>query len=282
MKLKSLKLGTLIKYAFLVALAIVTIYPVLITIMGSFKTTREILLGGINPFPQSFNFENYTTAWEMANFKTYTFNSAYYSFFVVIFVILSSTMAGYVYSRGQFVGKKLVFAILTGTMFVALGTSSLYPTLKIAQIFGLNSSLWGVIIIHAFGINMGNILLVKGFVNTIPNAVFEAATIDGCGFARSFYYIVFPLLKPMIATLTILSFKSAWNEYLLPMVFTLSNPSQAPLAVGLATLKNSSGAATNWGIIFAGATMSLLPILVVYCVFNRFFVEGMNAGAVKE
>ncbi len=282
MKFKQIGFGTILKYAFLIFTAIITVYPILFVILGSFKTTPEIMLGGLNPLPESLYFDNYKQAWEMANFKAYTFNSVYYSFFVVIFTIISSTMGGYVYSRGEFTGKKIVFAILTSTMFVALGSASLYPTLKIAQIFGLNSSIWGVIIVHAFGVNMANVYLVKGFVNTIPNAVFEAARIDGCGFIGCFFYIAFPLLKPMIATLAILSFKAAWNEYLLPMVFTLSNPSQAPLAVGLANLKNTSGAAANWGIIFAGATLCTIPVLVVYLMFNKFFVEGITAGAVKE
>lgn len=280
--MKRLKLGTVFRYIFLIILAAIVIFPVLFTIFGSFKTTAEIMLGGINIFPKSLYLENYKQAWVLADFKTYTFNSVYYSAAVVIISLITSSMGGYVFARGNFVGRKLVFAIFSSTMFIAMGSASLYPTLKLARIFHLNNSIWGVVVIHAFGINIANVYLVKGFVNTLPGAMFEAAKIDGCGFGKCYFHITLPLLKPMIATLTILGFKSAWNEYLLPMVFTMANPKQAPLAVGLANLKNSSDGATNYGIVFAGACFCLIPILLVYCIFNRYFVDGMTAGAVKE
>ncbi len=280
--MKKLKIGSIIKYLLLIVVALITLYPVLFAIFGSFKTTREILLGGLNLLPESLYLENFKQAWELANFKTYTFNSVYYSVAVVLITLLTSSMGGFVFAKGNFPGKKLVFAIFSSTMFLALGTASLYPTLRIARLLHLNNSIWGVVVVHAFGINITNVYLVRGFVNTLPDAMYEAAKIDGCGFMGLFFRITLPLLKPMIATLAILGFNDTWNEYLLPMVFTLGNPKQAPLAVGLAALKNSSAAATDWGIIFAGAVYCIIPILVVYLIFNRFFVEGITAGAVKE
>lgn len=279
--MKKIKLGNVIKYLFLIFLAVVTLFPVLFTIFGSFKTTSEIMLGGINIFPKSLYLENYERAWVMADFKTYTFNSVYYSAAVVVISIITSTMAGFAFEKGNFPGKNLFFALFTGTMFLAMGSASLYPTLKIASLFHLNNSLLGVIVLHAFGINITNVLLVRGFVRTLPNSMYEAAVLDGCGFFGCFFYITFPLLKPMIATLAILGFKGAWNEYLLPMIFTMGNPQQAPLAVGLANLKNSGGAVTEWGVIFAGACYCMIPILIVYCAFNKYFVNGITAGAVK-
>lgn len=279
--MKKIKLGQVIKYLFLILLAAVTLFPVLFAFFGSFKTTSEIMLGGINIFPKSLYLENYERAWVMADFKTYTFNSVYYSAAVVVISIITSTMAGFAFEKGNFPGKNLFFALFTGTMFLAMGSASLYPTLKIASLFHLNNSLWGVIVIHAFGINITNVLLVRGFVRTLPNSMYEAAVLDGCGFLGCFFHITFPLLKPMIATLAILGFKGAWNEYLLPMIFTIANPQQAPLAVGLANLKNSGGAVTEWGVIFAGACYCMIPILIVYCAFNKYFVNGITAGAVK-
>ena len=166
-------------------------------------------------------------------------------------------------------------------MFIALGSASLYPTLKIAGLFHLNNSIWGVVVVHAFSLNITNVLLVRGFVRTFENAMYEAAVIDGCNFFQLFTKITLPILKPMVATLAILSFKGAWNEYLLPMIFTMGNPEQAPLAVGLANLKNSGNGATEWGTIFAATCLCMLPILVVYCMFNKYFIDGVTAGAVK-
>lgn len=280
--MKKINFGNIIRIIFLVIMAALTLFPVIYTVLGSFKSTAEILLRGINIFPKEFNLENYKEAWVIADFKTYTINSIYYSATVVAATIFTSCMGGYVFAKGDFIGKKIVFAIFSSTMFIALGSASLYPTLKIARLLHLNNSIWGVVVIRAFGLNIANVYLVKSFVKTLPQGILEAGKIDGCGFFGNFIRIVLPLLKPMIATLAILSFQGAWNDYLLPMVFTISNKKQAPLAVGLANLKSSSQAATNWGIIFAGACFCIIPILIVYCIFNRYFVEGITAGSVKE
>lgn len=280
--MKKMSVGKLIKYIFLVVLALTTLFPVIYTILGSFRSTAEILTGGINIFPKELNFENYINAWEGADFSKLTLNSVIYSAAMVVITVLTSTAGGFVFEKGNFPGKKILFAIFTGTMFLALGSASLYPTLKIAGLLHLNNSIWGVVIVHAFGINITNVLLVRGFVRTLPNAMYEAAVIDGCDFFQLFTKITLPLLKPMVATLAILSFKSAWNEYLLPMIFTMGNPEQAPLAVGLANLKNSGNGATEWGMIFAATCICMIPILIVYLIFNRYFIEGVTAGSVKE
>lgn len=280
--MKKITVGKLIKYTFLVMLAIVTLFPVIYTILGSFRSTAEILVGGINIFPKEWQFDNYLKAWEGADFSKLTMNSIIYSSMMVVITVLTSTAGGFVFEKGNFPGKKTLFAIFTGTMFLALGSASLYPTLKIAGLFHLNNSIWGVIVVHAFSLNITNVLLVRGFVRTLPKEMYEAAVIDGCNFFRLFTKITLPLLKPMVATLSILSFKGAWNEYLLPMLFTLGNPEQAPLAVGLANLKNSGNGATEWGMIFAATCICMIPILVVYLIFNKYFIAGMTAGSVKE
>lgn len=280
--MKCYKIGSFIKYIFLIVLAAVTIFPVLFVVSGAFKPLREIMLGGINIFPKQITLENFKQAWIFANFKAYTLNSIYYSATIVVISIITSTMAGFAFEIGNFPGKKFWFAIFMGTMFLAMGSASLYPTLKIAGILHLNNSIWGVVVIRAFGINITNVLLTKGFIKTLPAAMYEAAVIDGCNLFELFTKITMPLLKPMIATLAILSFRSSWNEYLLPMIFTIGNPSQTPLSVGLVNLKNSGGVATDWGIIYAGACYCLIPILAVYCAFNKYFVDGITAGSVKE
>ena len=96
-----------------------------------------------------------------------------------------------------------------------------------------------------------------------------------------FFHIIAPLLKPILATISILAFNSSWNEYLMPTLFTLSNRQQRTLIVGIMSLKNSGQAAANWNLMLAGATVAMLPILIVYLFANRYFVEGLTAGALK-
>jgi multiple sugar transport system permease protein len=141
--------------------------------------------------------------------------------------------------------------------------------------------LWGVILITVFGVNITNIYLIRGYVLSLPYEIEEAAIIDGCSFFMVFVKVVAPLLKPIIATVAILSFKHSWNNYLMPMVFTLSNPGSRPLVVGIVSLKSTGEAAASWNLMMAGTTISLVPILVVFLFFNRYFIGGMSSGAVK-
>lgn len=274
-------LSNFLRFALLSAILLIILMPLIYVFFGSFKTTQEILTGNGSLFPKQFIFDNYVQAWKMADFKTYTWNSVYYAFFVVIANIITSTMGGYVFARGDFPGKKLVFGILTSTMFICLGTISIYPTLQIAKAMHISNSLWGVIIVRVFGINVSYMYITRGFVNSIPKELDESAKIDGCGFFQNYVRIIFPLLKPAIASIGILSFRSAWNDYLLPMVFTMANTKNATISVGLVALKGQSDAAASWNLILAGAMISIVPIIIVYLLFNRYFTSGITTGAVK-
>lgn len=274
-------LGKLLRFVLLSMILGIILLPLIYVFFGSFKTTQEILTGKGRLLPETFIFDNYVQAWEMADFKTYTWNSVYYAFFVVVANIITSTMGGYVFARGNFPGKKLVFSILTSTMFICLGTISIYPTLQIAKAIHISNSLWGVIIVRIFGINVSYMYITRGFVNSIPKELDESAKMDGCGFFQNYVRIIFPLLKPAVASIGILSFRSAWNDYLLPMVFTMANTKNATISVGLVALKGQSDAAASWNLILAGAMISIVPIILVYLIFNRYFTSGITSGAVK-
>ena len=123
--------------------------------------------------------------------------------------------------------------------------------------------------------------LVRGFIRQLPKELDEAATIDGCGFIGIFFRIILPLLKPMVATLAILTFSSAWNDYLWPMIVTMGNEAAQPLSVALRALKSSGEGAAVWHIIMAGSMISAIPMMTVYLIFNKYFVKGLASGAVK-
>ena len=129
-------------------------------------------------------------------------------------------------------------------------------------------------------VGWGSIIYMAALAG-IDQSLYEAATIDGCSFGRIFASIILPLLKPILATIAIISFKTVWNDYLLPMVFTISTPSKAPLVVGVVSLKNTGDAATSWNLMLAGTMISIIPMMVLYLCLNRYFVEGMTNGAVK-
>ena len=268
-------------YLSLALFFVISFFPVFFTFMSSFKSNLDILTTGNTLIPKHFVLENYAKAWEAADFSTYTKNSVFLSLFCVLGAILSSTMCGYAFSRGKFKGKELIFYFMISSMFVSLGSLTLYPLLMIMKTVHLNKSLWGVIIIRVFGMNVTNLFIARGFITSIPQEIDEAAKIDGCSFFGIYRRIIFPLCKPLIATVAILAFRSAWNDYMLPMVFTMTDTSRMPLVVGIMHLKSSGEAASSWNLMLAGTAISLIPMILIYIGFNRFFISGMTAGAVK-
>lgn len=279
MKAKKRQVDILV-YLVLTLIFVIAIFPVLYTLLGSFKENKELLVSN-SLFPKRFVLDNYILAWNMADFEKYTMNSVMMSSFIVLGSIFTTTIAGYVFERGRFPGREFLFAMVVSSMFVSLGSLTLYPTFVIAKFFHMNTSLWGVVIIRVFGMNVTNLFITRGYIRSISREIDEAAKVDGCSFFKIYTRIIFPLLKPLIATIAILEFRHSWNDYLMPMVFTLSNPDRMPLIVGIMNLKGSGEAASAWNLMLAGSSIALIPMIIVYLIFNRYFIEGLTAGAVK-
>jgi multiple sugar transport system permease protein len=274
-------ISILLIYLVLLIVFCVTIFPVFYTFMASFKSNKEILTAGNRVIPSTFVVDNYVQAWKLANFKRYTYNSVFMSVFIVAGVIGTSTICGYVFSRGRFLGKQFLYYMILSSMFVSLGSLTLYPLLMIAKVVNMNRSLWGVIVIRVFAVNTTNIFISRSFVDSIPREIDEAAKVDGCSFFQIFLHIISPLCKPVIATVGILTFRSSWNDYLLPMVFTLSNPNRMPLVVGVVNRKSSGEAASSSNLMLAVTALSMIPMIVIYIIFNRYFIDGLTSGSVK-
>ncbi|MFF2483817.1 carbohydrate ABC transporter permease [Paenibacillus sp. NPDC058071] len=268
------------KYIFLALLAALVVFPIFYVVVSSLKNTASILASS-SFFPKTVTWDNYVRAWNLSNFKVYTWNSIYMCGIIVLGTIVTSISSGYVFSRGRFMGKKPLLALITFSMFISAGSLYLYPQLNIAKALNLSSSLWGVIIIYIFGINVTNLYLAKGFIDGIPREIDEAARVDGSSFFGIFCRIIFPLTKPLIATVGLLAFMNSWNDYLLPMVFTLGNPDKQPLVVGIVSMKSSGESVTSWDLMMAGTVMAVIPMLVVFIALNKYFVSGLTSGAVK-
>ena len=260
---------------------VMVIFPVAYVILGSFKENQELLLGGSNIFPQHWIVQNYVDAWEQANFAVYTKNSLILSVGVMVLSLIISSMAGYVFSRKTFWGKEIIYGIFTAFMFINVGSVSLRPLYELAVGINIHTSLWPAVLFSAGGGQATYIFLCRGYVNSVPKELDEAARIDGCSFFQTYYQIIMPMLKPVLATIAILSFRQGWNEYIMPRVFTMTNDNLRPLTVGVNMLKNAGDGAAAWNIMFAGATIAIIPILIVFICFSRYFMGGLTAGAVK-
>lgn len=268
-------------WLFMLILALVTIFPVVYIILGSFKSNVELLVGGSNIFPTKWHPENYLKAWTNANFARYTMNSLTISVGVMLLSLFFSTMAGYVFSRTTFKFKDIIYGIFIAFMFINVGSVSIRPLFELAVKLHMNNNLISIILISVGSGQATFIFLARGFVDGVPRDLDEAAKIDGCSFFGTFWRIILPVLKPVMATIALLSFRQGWNEYIMPLVFTMSNERMRPLTVGVNMLKSTGGGAADWNVMFAGATIAIVPMLIVYCCFSKYFMGGSTAGAVK-
>lgn len=268
-------------FIFMLTFALITLYPIVYVVVGAFKENAELLTGGVNMFPKRWIVDNFIEAWNKADFARYTVNSLYLAFGIMFFSLFVSSMSGYVFARKDFKGKELIYGLFIAFMFINVGSITLRPLFELAIKLHMNTSLISVIIIAVGGGQATNIFLVRGYMNSIPKELDEAARIDGCTFFQTFYRVILPVLKPILATIALLSFRGGWNEYILPLVFTMTNKEKRPLTVGVTMLKNAGDGAAAWNIMFAGATISIIPILLIYIFTSKYFIKGLTAGAVK-
>lgn len=267
-------------YIFLGIIIIFICFPIVYAIGGSFKSLEGFLVGGLTIFPKEFHFENYFTAWKQANFSRYTLNSIVFSGVSVIGTLITASMTGYTLSRSNFPGKKFLMGTF-GFMLFLLGAVTLYPIFILCKHLGLLNSIWGMVIAQVAASQPFFCIIIMSYCEGISKEIDESARIDGASFFKTYCHIIFPIIKPIIATVAILQFRDAWNNFMMPLAFSLSKPQIRPLTVGVVMLKDQGEGVSAWNLMMAGTVLSIVPILVVYMFLNRYFIEGITEGAVK-
>ena len=268
-----------LEYLLVVAVAIFALYPVVYVLLGSFKSNQELTTGG-RFFPTKWEFANYTSAFEGNDFVRYTTNSLILSLGVLFLAVFTTSLAGYVFARKHFYGKNILLVLYSALIFISMGSVTLYPTYTVLRIFGISKSLLGLILALTGG-QVTNVMLVMGYTKTVPKELDEAAIIDGCNHFGVFFRIILPLLKPILAIVALFSFRLAWNDYLTSYIVSIFTPSVKTLTVAVVQLKYAINAAAEWNIMLAGASISIIPILLLYAFTNKQFISGLTAGAVK-
>ncbi|WP_431914889.1 carbohydrate ABC transporter permease [Nonomuraea jabiensis] len=257
---------------------LIWIYPFLWMVSASFKTSAEVFTKGLDLLPDTPEWANYERAWVEAEFGKYLLNTVIVTVCTVVVVVVRCAMTGYVLARHEFRGRKIIMGVLVATLFVPAGYT-IIPLVDLSQKLGLLNSLTGVVLAMSGAANVAAILLYFGYFRGIPKELTEAALIDGAGFATIFFRVMLPLAKPVTATVTVLTFLSTWNAFFLPLVFTFSRPDLRTVSVGMLAFVGEN--ATDWSGMAAAATISLLPVVVLFIVLQRYFIEGI-AGAVKS
>ncbi|MGM7722337.1 carbohydrate ABC transporter permease [uncultured Metabacillus sp.] len=263
-------------HLFLIFLAFISLYPFFYMIITSFKTNGQFYSNffGIT-FP--LHFENYATAWEAIG--GYIFNSVLIGLVSVIIIIATSALAGYSFARLRYKGKNFLYMSVVALLMIP-GLLTLIPLFLLIKSFGLLDSYIGLIIAFAAGGQAFTIFVFRQSFASLPEELFEAARIDGCGELRVFWQIVLPLSKPIIGTMAIWNLLSIWNEYMMPLVL-MSNPDKFPITVGLIQFESQFVSQTLYGPMFAGYTIASLPLLILFLFTMRLFMKGLTSGAVK-
>ncbi len=274
---KLLKTGEVVfRYLVLILCVIVTIYPVIWMVAGSFKTEAEFYQN-IWGFASEINFANYKAAWEHGSLGSKYTNTILVTGLFLIFSIPANCVAAYALARVQFKGSKWIYRFLLLGMMIPGGVLGM-PTFTVALKLGLVNKLWGLSLIYAGQSVSFGVFLMRSFYISLPKSLEEAAMVDGCTRMRSFIRIILPLTMPGIVTQVVFNGLNVWNEYFLASIFIRSEENQT-LPLGIIAFTGEYN--IYYPELFAALTCATIPIIVVYLLAQRFFVDGMTAGAVK-
>jgi len=245
-------------------------------ILGSFKTDAEIRRHPTEFLPREPTLDNFTTLFGRLDFTTFFINSIVVAVFVTVGNIVFCSMVGYALAKLQFRGKKLLFALVLGTLMVP-GVVTFVPLFVLTANLGLVNSYPGLIL--PFLITPLGVFLMRQFMLGLPDELIEAARIDGASEWRIFLRVIMPLCGPAIATLTILTFLASWNNFLWPLVVaTTEDMYTLPVALALYSVGQN---AARYGLMMAGALVVVVPVLIVFVVLQRHFVQGIALTGIK-
>lgn len=263
--------------AILLVIGFVWIYPFLWVVFSSVKDQRDMFTSGMRLIPHQWEWNNYARAWSEASFNVYFLNTVIYASAATLIEVIKSSTCGYVLARYRFPGRNIIYGVILATLFIPIA-SIIIPQFNLVRSLGLLNTRAGVVLALSGGAGALYVLLFTSFFSTIPEELFDSARIDGANFFQIFR-LVLPLARPVIATVVIFQFMSAWNEFNIPLVFTLSKPELRNLAVGMYAFQGEHS--VDWPGFAAGTSMSIVPVLLVFFLFQGYFVRGLQ-GAVKQ
>jgi multiple sugar transport system permease protein len=273
--LNRITLNRITGWAILVITTIIALFPLYWLFTNAFTPiyTQPPLTPILIPEFKLDNFERLLT-----NNKYYTnwvINSLVVSLAVTAWHVVFDTLAGYAFAKRKFPGRNLFFWFILSTLMIPPQVT-LIPLYLINKQFELLDTLWALIIpgtAAVFGI-----FLMRQYIQTLPTELEEAARMDGCSEIGVFWDIILPLCKPAIAALSIFTFVRYWNDFLWPVI-ALNKPQNYTLTVGIANMQGEF--LTDWGVIFSGAALSAIPMIIFFLAFQKYFLEGVRMGAVK-
>lgn len=270
------QIGTVIKMVFLILMLLFAVLPLLQVFLNSFRTDREVKIMPLG-LPKEWVFNNYPDTWQIGGYARAYFNSLLTAFVVIAVVLVVVGLGAYAISKLQFRGR----GFFTAYFFVAISLPNflyIVPDYFVMNKLGLVNTRWSLMIVYTAMQPPFNMLLLRTFLAGIPRELEEAAKIDGCNELNSFLKVTLPIAKPMFLTIAILVFVNVWNEFLWSNTFITTEDLKL---VATRFVKFTGEYGTNMARIYTASVITIAPVIVLYLLFSRKFIEGMTSGSVK-
>lgn len=268
----------LVVYAFLILGLVVFITPFIYMVMTTFIGEAYSLPRPHEVFTAVPNLDNYETVWNKNNFFRYFMNSLLVAGVTTIGSVFLGALTAYAFVRFTFPGKELLFRVFLFTMMIPL-VLAIVPQFTVIKSLGLVNTYWGLWLLYIGGGVVGSTFFLRGFFETVPKELEESILMDGGGNWTIFRRIYLPLSKPALGTMAIFSFSGAWDEYFVALTI-IKDEAMRTLPIALMMFQGKY--ASNWSWIFAASIIAILPVIIIYSIFQKKFVQsGQSEGAVK-
>ena len=275
------KINTVIYHIFVCGFGLLMIYPLIWMVMSSFKETNTIFTTAGSLIPETFTLENYRNGWKgfaKIGFGTFFKNSLFISVVATIGTVISSAIVAYGFARFKFKGKKLLFSAMLLSMMLPAQVLMI-PQYLWYQKLNWVGSYMPLIVPYFFAIQGFFVYLISNFISGIPRDLDEAAKIDGCSYVSIFTKIILPLIKPALVTAGIFSFMWRWDDFLSALLY-INESAKYPVSLAL-KLFCDPGSSSDYGAMFAMASLSVLPAVIMFIFFQKYLVEGIATSGLK-
>ena len=268
-------IGRVVLYGLLVVAALLVLLPFYWMVMSSLKTNNDVFTIPVKWVPDVFVWRNYVDIWAKSDMTTWLKNTLVLSVAVTFLQVLTGSFAAYGFSKSRFLGRDVLFIAYIGTIAVPW-QSYMIPQFILLSKLHLSNTLWAIIALQAFG--AFGVFLMKQFFDTVPEELSEAARLDGLSEYGIWRRVMLPLSVPALASLTLLTFTSTWNDYLGPLIY-LRSPDLWTIQLGLRTFISQYNA--EYALIMTGSVLSVLPIALIFMLGQRYFIEGIATSGLK-
>ncbi len=260
-----------------IVITLIMLFPVYWMLVTAFSPMGDLYSKGVHLWPQHFTFDNFTMPIKQFPVWRWFLNSTIIAVAVTVITVVINLLAGYAFAKLRFRGRNALFLFLLSTMMIPV-QAVMVPQFRLSIDLGLYGSIWAVILPESA--TVFGIFLARQFFIAIPDELLEAARCDGCSQFRTFRSVVLPLCKPLVAVLILLTAMSEWNSFAWPLVALFSNKRQFTLPIGMVTDLQGEYS-SNYGAIMAMSILMILPMVVLFLAFQRYFVEGLARSGIK-